>query len=820
MPISTTSSRLLVGTAIALAHSAFGTAAFAQESGSSGINEIIVTAQKREQSIQDVPIAVTALGNDALQGNRVTSAENLTGLAPGLIARRNPGGMASPSFTMRGIAASASVPTQDRQIPLYLDGVYVGGNRGSFFDTSDLERVEVLRGPQGTLFGRNATAGAVQFITRNPTGEFAFRQEVTVGNQSQLRTRTTIDTPQLGPISAYFTYVHDDKRGDVRNLGAGTTYDRTNPFNNVGVLTSPKWLGGKNYENMFAAVRLDDGGDVTVTYKFDRARGTFVQEARAGVVLNPANFTGGVLVGILAAQNPAGGRYGPTGLNPSDRRPDAINNSWTVPGYHAVDGHNLTIEWQVSDDISIKNILSHRKIKVFGPSTVSGLDGLEYNAAAKAFYTAPRAFLGGVSYAQAFRRDGSLPEGTQFISYGGNSAGDYHQWSDELQLTYTNDWLTLTTGAMYYKSRSREGALPGFVNNFSFGPFPSLLPLGNTYDDRGTVKSMSAYAQAEIQFTPQLSATLGGRISKERKTSQLLTGGTFVGNRETGGEIVGQRAIPATIGIFKKTKPTYSVGLNYEPTDAILLYAKYSTAFLSGGATADVIAVPETATSWEAGVKTDWLDGRLRLNLTAYTAKYNNSQAALSGTAIARPDLGVALITIGDRKAKGLELDFNAAPFEGFTLGGTVGYTDAKLLNPTPIFAQGRTITNTGISKFVGSAFGQYVTPPLFGDATLLMRMDATFQSRQRVFADVNAATATPVFANYLYLPSKVLANARVALQDIEVGGMDLELALWSKNLFDSKKPLYPFDFGGIMLTSSYETARTYGLDVIIKFKP
>ncbi|MDG2003771.1 MAG: TonB-dependent receptor plug domain-containing protein, partial [Novosphingobium sp.] len=168
---------------------------------------IIVTAQKREQNVQDVPIAVTALGEDALVANRVTDITNLTGLAPGLMSRANAGALGSPNIVMRGVSASASQPSQDRQISIYLDGVYLGGQRGVIFDLPDVERIEVLRGPQGTLFGRNATAGAISVVTRDPKGEAGFTQSVTVGNYAQLRTRTTLDTPQFGPFSAFVTYV-------------------------------------------------------------------------------------------------------------------------------------------------------------------------------------------------------------------------------------------------------------------------------------------------------------------------------------------------------------------------------------------------------------------------------------------------------------------------------------------------------------------------------------------------------------------------------------------------------------------------------------
>jgi iron complex outermembrane receptor protein len=812
---------------------AFAPQALAQDAEEgSGVNEIIVTAQKREQSIQDVPVAVSALGQEMIQANRITKTTDLTGLAPGLVARVNPGGNASPSFSLRGASANASVPTQDKQIPIYLDGIYIGGNRGSISDVVDLERVEVLRGPQGTLFGRNATAGAVQFITRDPTGELGYIQEFTVGNYDQFRSRTTVDLPQTGPFSAYVTYVHDERRGDIRNLGAGTTFNRVNPFSKYGLSKSPKWLGGSNSESIATAIRFDNGGDVTASYRFSwyTRKGT---EARPTIVINPANLLGSFLLQAIATQPAGGGAYGPVTIITGNRRPKAVNNAWTQNSDQQVTGHNFTLEWQASDSLTVKNIFGYRKSNSFGPATIDGVDGLEYNAALKTLYTTPSVVVGALPDGTLIRRsyqqllapnaDPNTALGSYFVSYGGNSAGKFWQVSDELQVNYTTDRLVLTAGAMYYYSKGNEGSLDGFTNNFATRPVDMTLPLGNVYDDYGTTKSIAAYIQVEYQLTDQLGVEVGGRITKETKFSRLQTGGVFTGDRYTDGQITGTTTVGQ--GTFKKTKPTYSIGLNYKPNDDILVFAKYATAFLSGGATGDVIFKPETAKSWEAGLKSDWLDGKLRFNLTGYHVKYNNSQATLSGRQIGRPDLGVAVITIADITVKGLELDLAVAPFDGFTLGGTLGYTDDSWKNINPIYSQGRPVRRVSTPAWVGSGYMQYVAP-LGGDTTLTFRTDATYQSRQRSFAQTDLATfrdargvaTSAVFVPYEFLESKVIVNGRVALKGIEFAGTDVELAVWGKNLFDSKKGLYPFDFGHVLYSGNFQPARTFGLDLSIKF--
>ncbi len=169
------------------------------ETQSSGLVDIVVTAQRREQSLQKVPIAVTALDSGALADLRVTNVERLSGFAPNLlITTQNIPSL--PVVTIRGINSGVTNVVQDPKVGLYLDGVYIGRNSGSIFDLADIERVEVLRGPQGTLFGRNATAGAISLVTAAPSGELGGRQLLSYGNYGAFRSRTVLNLPAFGPF--------------------------------------------------------------------------------------------------------------------------------------------------------------------------------------------------------------------------------------------------------------------------------------------------------------------------------------------------------------------------------------------------------------------------------------------------------------------------------------------------------------------------------------------------------------------------------------------------------------------------------------------
>jgi iron complex outermembrane receptor protein len=857
-------SRLLASSAI-VATGGVASTAFAQAADdSSGIQEIIVTAQKREQSIQDVPVAVTALSQDSLEANRITSAANLTGVVPGLVARQTAGALGAISFAMRGVNANPSAPLQDKQISMYIDGVYIGGSRGTLSELPPLERIEALRGPQGTLFGRNSTAGAVSIITRQPKGELAFEQAVTVGNQDHLRTATTIDTPQIGPFSAYVTYIHDENRGDVRNLGAGTVWDRTNPFTKVGRQTSPKYTGGRNYENVFAALRFDNGGDVTASYKFDWSKGSFVGDARLTPVINTVgervnlaappiagsdlrnymgnwqtfpvpNVIGNLLTQLIAAQPPGGGRYGPITLFPNDRRPDAANQAWATEGFQRVQGHNFTVEWQASDDLTIKNIFGYRKNAVFsGGASIAGLSGIEFNAGGvvpyatfiaistvPGFATLPAVNQGPIIQGIANSLAPIAVAGLYFSPYEGQTYGRHWQVSDEIQLNYSTDKLNLTTGAVFFKAKTTDMGIEGFVGNYAFTPIPQTLPLGDAargyghHRADGTTKSYAVYAQLEYKFTDQLGLTVGGRWTKDDKVGRYRDRGTFVGNRNTGGVLNYGLDLP---GVNKEDRFTYSIGVDFKPTDDLLLYAKYSTGFLSAGVYADIPFAAETAKSWEAGFKSSFWDNRVRFNVAAYKVDYDNAQVTSSGRAISRPDLTIGVINYGDLTAKGVEADLNFIPFEGFTLGGTVGYTKNKLIDPIDVLAQGYPIKPTGQPRWVGTTFAQYQSQPLWGDATLLLRADMIFQSKSRVLNSHEMVVDFPVFAPYEFIPAKQLVNARLALQNMDIGGAEVEFALWGKNIFDNKKALYAFQYPQFLMTTTYEKARTYGIDMIVKF--
>lgn len=795
------------------------------------IEDIVVTAQKREQRLQDVPIAITALTQDALQVNRVANVGDLSGLAPNVIVRPAAGGSAIASFSMRGIVSYGVVPGSDKEVSIYLDGVYISSSQASLFELPDIQRIEVLRGPQGTLFGRNATAGAVSIVTRDPTGTFGVRQDLTIGNYSQRRSRTSVDLPAWGPLSAYVTYVHDERRGDVRNLGGGTVWDRTGPQTKMGALRSPNWLGDKNLESWFAAVRFDPSGAFRMTYKFDHTANRFSQDAQALVGIDPsAPLTGPLVAALIASQPAGGGPWGPVVINPSAKRPKEVNNYWTTDSVQRNVGHSLTAELKLSDKLSLTNIAAYRKAFVTSGNQIDGLGGLLFTEQAVVPYATFVAFsrLGTVYPTQAAAA-AAIPGlasslenqvGNRFIVVSGNAQFRGQQWSNELRFNYNSELLTLTAGAVYFHSKDQAGAPYGLNNTFSFSIFPAngRIPLGNLATSFNKSTSIAAYSQAELHATQKLDLVGGIRITHEKKSGTYVSGGAFVPATPgsfTSGTLTGLSISPF---LYKGTKPNFSLGVNYKPDRDILVYGKYSTSYVSGGSIGGADFVPETVASWEAGVKADLLGRRVRTNLALFDATYQHLQSAQSGRNAGRPELGTVIVSQGRVKARGFEFEGTVLPVEGLTLNSSLGYIDVKYepVNPILLASTGNgEFLPTLIPKWTSNLSAQYETQPLFGATRALLRIDANWRSKMRLEPNPLRIAGTALEA-LTFSPASWVLNARFALRDVKIGFAAAEIAFWARNLNDNKSPVAALNYG-FQMSSTFQPARTYGMDFIIK---
>jgi len=736
------------------------------------IDDIIVTAQKREQNLQEVPISITALTPATLEANRITTVGDLNAIAPNVTVRPTPGGTAAPTFTMRGLSNVATAPGVDKGISLYVDGVYLSSSQGSVFELADIERIEVLKGPQGTLFGRNSTGGAISIITRDPPGEFGARQDLTFGNYKQFRSRTRVDSPQFGPFAASVIYAHSERRGDVRNLGAGTVWDFTEATNGKwGRRRSPRHLGDQNVEAVSAAIKGDFDA-LTLVYKYDWTENDYTPDAQGVIHFQPNAVPGstGQLVGGTIAFQP-----NPAILTPvSKKRPKAVNNAYSTESFLRNQGHNLTAQWVASDQISFRNIFSWRKVSVDSTFQLDGMGGL-INVIAPP--------LG--------------PIGAPLILVASNVSHRSKQWSNEIQINISTQGFDLTAGYLHFEEDVLTDGPPGARSVLQFATVPGYVIPGvgrlmSTLD----IQSDAFFFQLELHPTERLDVILGSRLTLDKKSGD-------------DNAVLGR---PLKFD-YKHDEPTWLIGLNYDVTDDVMVYGKFSTGYISGGQLATLTYRPEKVQSWEGGVKADLFDRRLRTNLAVFHADYDDLFIGTLGSLVGIPGAPQVIINGGKARAWGFELENTVAPVENVTLGANLGYTNFKYKEVNPVIGNINNFLPQFRPKWTANLWAQYDTPPVIGNAFVSLRADASYRSKTYGhYAPIDQAARDAITIKSVWL-----LNARAALTDLELGRAKAQVALWGRNLTNDKSPGFMVGLG-FLYSGSYERARTYGVDVTLEF--
>jgi len=292
----------------------------AQGAIAAGLEEVVVTAQKREESSQSTPVSLAALGSAELENKGISGLFDLRATVPNLQLTTHPNSSATTRVFLRGIGNNDDQITQDPSVAIYLDGVYMARSQGLAMDVADIERVEVLRGPQGSLYGRNATGGAINFITKSPRiGEWGFQQSFTVGNRDLLRSRTQGNMPLGDSAALQLSYLKMRKDGFVRNLGTGV--DR---------------FGDQDRDAYRLAWLWEAAADVSVRYSYDRSN----------INDTPAFLTA---VPLYPEQGRRASHGSP--LVRDLRRNDIVAK-----------GHNLLVSWDINDHLSLKSITGYRQL--------------------------------------------------------------------------------------------------------------------------------------------------------------------------------------------------------------------------------------------------------------------------------------------------------------------------------------------------------------------------------------------------------------------------------------------------------------------------
>jgi iron complex outermembrane receptor protein len=638
-----------LATAIAFAALPATTCAQTGETASSGsLEEIIVTARKRAENIQDTPIAVTALSSEALEARLVTTVSEIGRFTPNMSFENTSnigGSTASTTVFIRGIGQTDFNLTIDPGVGLYVDGVYVSRSVGSLLETVDLERVEVLRGPQGTLFGKNTIGGAVVMTSRRPEREFSAWVDATTGSDSRADLRGSLNVPLGERLALRVNASTQNRDGYVdRLLDGGTMGDRDSTSGRM-------------------QLQFEATDALTINLSADATR---TREEAAPVTLLEANPVGGFASFWNFALNGASCFTPPNGL-PIPNAPQCFSNQWLTgnpyktwangPNDSDLDlwGTALTVDWDLGS-MALKSVTSYRDLDSFFTLDTDG---------------AP-----------------------QPISQTQNEYSQ-RQWSQEFQLSGTgfDERLKWLTGLYYLKEEGTDR------NNLVFS-IADFLSGGKVDND-----SYAAFGQVTFDATDRVSITLGGRYTDE--TKRFLPD-QYIRDDRTGGSLLvlsrcfisaspvlppnpacvadpilnpdGNRILPYIESSTKATEFTPSLTVDYKLTDSSMVYASYSKGFKSGGFTQRVFPpepavspfTPEFVKSYEIGLKTELFDQRLRWNSAVFYTDYSDLQI------IVNEGIAPKVRNAGKAEIQGFESEFEWAATDVLRLNGSVGYTDAK----------------------------------------------------------------------------------------------------------------------------------------------
>lgn len=791
--------KMMVGISFIASHSVLAqtpsssSAVPAVDSGNQ-LEDIVVTAQRREESMQRVPVAITAIGQADLETRRVTNVQNLSGLAPSLTVTAQGLG-STPQITVRGISSGSAVSSVDPKIGVYLDGVYIGRSVGAIFDLADIQRVEVLRGPQGTLFGRNATGGAISITTPPPSGEFNVNASLAYGNYDAIRGKVSVDLPAFGPLSLKLSYLHDQIDGDVRNLIAGRTIDISARAPEIGVRRYAKRLGEKRTDGAQLAAQLDTG-NLVANYRFDYTNDRTTGRASTNFGVLP-NGAGPLVAPIVALQGMFGGI-----TNLSDRPLKEVAAATSV-GKVVTQGHSLTLAVEASDTLTVKSISAYRKMNMHPyVYDFSSTGGIRFTAAQL------NALLAG-NPAGIFDPANLPGPNDSLFSLLTARTTRQRQFSQEVQFLITQDKYEITSGVFYFWERSPDIQVTGIVQPVPDGVV-TVNPVLDSIFGSGTTRtlsinnSMAGYVQGTYHLTDKLDITVGGRYTIDDRRVSVYSLAASVAS--------GQLPLGTHKAQFEKF--TYNGVLTYRPADDVTAYAKISTGYNAGGVFNGVPYQPETLKSYEVGVKSQLFDNRVRLNLSAYYSDYRDLQTTNFTNGVQ------TFSNAGKAKILGFEAETDLIIADGLKLSGSLGYANLDykqfILGGVDVADEAST---PYVSKWTGRAAAEYTSPELSVGGNIAARVEGRWRSRYSISAVPvrnGAGVIDAALDPHRFVKAYWLVDGRLGLANLDLGGSTVSISAFGQNIFN--KRYNPFGAAAISLITMFDRGRTYGVEMGVRF--
>jgi iron complex outermembrane receptor protein len=765
-----------------------------EEATSLGIEEIIVTARKREESLQDVPIAITAI-TEALNDSTIRTVADLSGFAPNVVISAGLGTRGRGSaISLRGINSNESDKSFDPKISVEIDGITIGTNSGQIIENFDLERVEILRGPQGTLFGKNTNGGVIRVMRTRPTGEFGGKVQVDIGEWGQKEFRALINAPIVEDILAVKVFATSIKSdGYLYNTFLETDVPAKDYMNTGATFL---WTPNDKFEALFTMETFDDSSDLGAWTNQNADTSRICTSFDPTDIATGLPKTGAALT-LSQSFNPNG--Y-PTckkfDTGSSDTTTSADN---TNKGQFDTDAYSLKMTYDLNENQSITYIGGFRE-------EYESTDW-EYDATAMDYINI---------YADNY----------------------YEQESHELRLETNFDNATLTTGLYVWESTYHQDWItqgqfwstlvpPSLFQACLAGGLgaircdPGATELGSSYVQKllqeQLTESTALFANLDYQATDKLMVTVGLRYTEEEKT--FTAGQSYLAPKAR--QFVNNFAAVGIDVLSKKyDEVSGKIGLSYQASDDVMYYGSISKGFQSGGFfgrnqnlkdfsnTYD----PEFATTTEIGVKSFLMGRRIQLNAALFRNEFEDMQQQT----IKQDPTTLTVVTVIDNVAgiifTGLEIEVLALVNENFEVFANLGLLDSEYdgfiadldgavggYNPTN--NDHLTPVNTPETTF--SAGGTYTVP--MGEGDLSVYAKYTYIADQETIT-----TNQPRYYSYQGSYEKVDASITYSMDTYSI-------ALSGKNLTDDITTVIR-DVSGLMAYGNKSPGKSWTITLKAQF--
>lgn len=721
------------------------------------LEEVVVTATKRAQSLQDIPVAVTVFGAETLERNRISNVGDVATKTPGFyISHQSP---SDPEMTIRGIGSSGRESGSDRSVVMFIDEIYIGRSGGSTVDLFDIEQIEVLRGPQGTLFGRNVVGGAISVTTAKPTDVTALKLRAGLGSHELYEVGLSWNAPISDKLFSRFSLSKKDRDGYVTNINDGKKSDNVDNLSFRGAL---RFLPSDELEMQ-----------LTAEYSTDEVDGV---HTKLPVIGGPFS-----LIDDLFA--------------PSDFHKVTM----PVLGFLDRDVWGLTgrLDWSMGLG-TFTSLTSYRVVDFQQNHDLAG-------------GTAPGSFCA----------EPTLDATEEcFLSL---------EIIDERSSTFTHEFrlssdsdgpFNWIAGLYYLKEETDRDQERKRLLSFN-GSITSSDPL---FDQLTETESYAVFGEMNYDITENLTLTVGARWTHDEKTLDLDVIDLDPNRLRTNALNPAQEIYSVSGQSESWEEVTPKVSLTYNFTDSAMAYVTWSEGYKSGGynglagqelATRTAFE-PETATNIEVGLKSQFWDDRVRLNLSAYHMSFENLQ--LRRRLLLDPNdqtsNTIAIANAKEATIKGIEAELTFIPVEPLRLSATYAFTDSELSDGTVTVAGFANVSDDGLVASEGDPLPRAPENAFTLAAEYALDLPSGELNLQIDYGwvdDVYFDLGTP--EPYGMQEAYGLTNASIKYTPNE-GNWDV--TFWAKNLADEEyyAQLQAFS-GGSWGVGRVGDPRTYGMTVI-----